>query len=650
MISAIDWIAFWLVKALAACVRVLPIGWALALGRCAGRLIGMFHKRRRVAYANLKAAFGGTHAARELRATVRRMFEQGGMLFVELLRFPAMDRAYVDRHVSSPEYWKIPALMREGAPVLLVTGHVGNWEMSQIVVCLWGHPMTIIARDQKLTRLNDLLNAYRCRHGSNMVPKGIGVRGFIRELKSRGLVGVLGDQAGGRDGMRISLFGRRTTAARGIMALARRSGARVLVCFLTRVQGPNHHLSVEELPVPDTGDFERDVAEATQAYFRSLEEVVRAHPDQWLWGHKRWKHCWTKHVVAIQDGRAGHEAQTEALLSAFQELNATLQEPLVLHVRRIQVRYRSALARKLLYLLAPLLYPWAQGRLGVLRAFLAPECAREIASAYADLVVSAGSSALPILHLLAQENMARRIAVMEAPFPYSLFPYDLAVIPEHDRPTAVRKAFFATLAPSLVRPEAARAAGDELRRSRVLGVGPFIGVMIGGSTGSWSLDRAHVHHLMEVLLATAESLGARLLVTTSRRTDGPSASLLRRLCRDTPRVALFIDAQRDNFPGAVLAMLGLADVVCVTADSISMVSEAVSARKPVLVFEPFAGRAPAKHAKFLRALAARHLIVRSGPERAWEDICRAAAASEEAFDAAEREREALKARLREVLA
>ncbi len=646
----IDWIAYWLVKGLSRLLNSLPIAWALGVGRAVGRVLGVFHKRKSVAYANLKAAFGSSASAKDLGRIVRGMFEQGGMFLVELLRFPRMDSAYIDRHVSIPAFWKIPSLLAQGHPVILLTGHVGNWEMSQIASSLWGQPVTIIARDQKLTRLNDLLNTYRSSHGSKILPQGAGLRGFIRELKRPGLVGILGDPSGGREGLRIPLFGRETTAARGAIELALRTRARVLVNFITRAQGPNHHIALEELPLPESGDFERDVEEATKAYFRKLEDVVRAHPEQWLWGHKRWKHCWTKHVVVLQDGRAGHEAQTEALVAAFQEINATLEEPLDLRVRRIRVRYRTRFARALLYLVAPLFYPWAQGRLAFLRAFLVPDCAREVESAYADLVVSAGSSLLPILHLMAKESMAKRIAVLKAPFPYSLFSYDLAVIPEHDRPTAVRRAFFAILAVSCVRPELARSAGEDLRRSRVLGVGPFIGVLIGGSTGSWKLERAHVDHLMDTLLVTAESLGAKLLVSTSRRTDESSAALLRALARDNPRFALFVDAERDNFPGAVLALLGLSDVVCATADSVSMISEAVGARKPVLVFEPFTGRGPAKHERFLGALAARGLIVRSHPDRAWEDVCRAAAAGEQAFEAAEREREALKTRLREVLA
>lgn len=640
----IDWAGYYAVRAFAVAVRRLSPESACALGRSLGTVAHILSGRRRVAYADLKAAFGARYDAAARRRLVRRHYEHLGLCLIELLRFPLLTRETVERDIAIPELTRFYEAIHQERGVLLLTAHLGNWELLQIVSGIFGKPIYALMRDQKYPRLNGLLNEFRKSRGSGVVSLGMGLRDLLRALRRSELVGVLGDQSAGKhQGLIVSFFGRKTTIPTGAFELASRTGAVLLPAFITRRENEKHDIYLgAPVSVPrDTSEAEA-FRPAVESYVHTLEALITKHPEQWLWAKKRWKYSWTKRLVILSDGKPGHYKQSEAVAEAFQQVTSQYGRPGVEYtVKRIEVRFRSALHRILFFLFGLTARPWAQGHLAWLRLFLTPESAREVEEAGADFVISAGSSLVPVNLWLARENNAKSAVVMKPPFPYNFLRYDLAVVPAHDKGPVPAEAVRTALTLSVPRAE-----DEELLslQSELRDPGSVkIAVFLGGPTKGYEMKTETIRELLRILEQVPDG---DYLVTTSRRTPAAVVSLLEH--SPGSRCQKFVDGSRDTRAGWVPVFLDLAKIVIVTEDSISMISESVGSGKRVIILA--AGEEatlPAKHRRFTRMLEQKSAAVRAtvsdlaGKLRAADDLPSA--------DLARREFEQLQKRLQEIL-
>ena len=518
--EGIDWPGYWILRGGAFLAQRLPLEFALALGRNLGGLVSLFHKRRRVAYANLKAAFPES-TARQRKGWVREMFEQLGMTAVEITRFPILRKEDVDRYVAASAAHRDHYLKfrRDKKSAILLTAHFGNWEFSQMAEALWGRPLAVLARRQKHKRLDRLLNSFRECHGSVSIGKGAGIRGLIRVLRRGEVVGVLGDQSGGREGVWVRFFGRLTTSPRGPMALALRFGVSILPVFFIRHKGPYHELCFEPpLPIVQTGDSEKDIQVNTQNYIRLLESYIRKYPSQWLWAHKRWKWTRTQRITVLSDGKPGHVKQSEELVRQMMQIGDEKNPPYEFSVEKIEVRFRSPWHKKLFSLAAFFFLPWAQGRLGGFRFFFTPECAQALEKTNPDLVISTGASLVPLNLCLQRENLAKSAVLMKPAFPYNLFRYDLALVPYHDRGLMPRGSFrihgALSGASSDLFETSKNRLGESIRDPRKV----KLCVFLGGETRNFKPTLSEIEHLLREIDRASEKLGGDFLLTTSRRT------------------------------------------------------------------------------------------------------------------------------------
>lgn len=193
--------------------------------------------------------------------------------------------------------------------------------------------------------------------------------------------------------------------------------------------------------------------------------------------------------------------------------------------------------------------------------------------------------------------------------------FDLAIVPEHDRVKENSHVVSTLLTPTIIDAQYAQArAADFQKRFHLSDVsghygGPNIALLIGGDTPDFSLSPEQIETINTQLKATVSSLKGQLFVTTSRRTDPEIDRLCEQDYANYFACALLVIANKKNIPDTVAAMVGLSDIVVVSGESISMVSEAVSAEKYVLVFMPQKKvKALTKQERFLQRLAEVGLI------------------------------------------
>ena len=174
----------------------------------------------------------------------------------------------------------------KGRGVLVSTAHLGNWELSAFAHAWMTGPMHIVVRPLDNPRIDTLVERYRALSGNHIIEKKDAARGILKALKSGGAVGILIDQNTTLDqGVFIDFFGQKACAGTAFAKLAHHSGAAVVPGFALWSDEERRYILRFYPEIEMTGD----VCEDTQRIHAQLESVIRQHPDQWLWIHRRWK-------------------------------------------------------------------------------------------------------------------------------------------------------------------------------------------------------------------------------------------------------------------------------------------------------------------------------------------------------------------------
>lgn len=646
----LDEISYRIIRRLGGWLQHMDEEKALRWGRRVGRLLYPLSGRRRIAYADLKAVFGSQYTAQDRWRIVRHHYEHLGQMGVELMRLPVFDKRAMERRVRVRNFERYAETAQHQGAILL-TAHLGNWELAQVLSALHGKPLHVLARSQKYRRLNHYLNTLRESHGSRVISRGIGIRDILRALRRKEVVGMLGDQdAGKTGGLIVRFLGRKTTMPTGAFELARRADVPVLPCFIVRTADGCHEVHIEERwdsPQGGRADSLESLRPAVEYYTRLLEKHICDYPEQWLWAAKRWKYCWTKHLVVLSDGKAGHEKQAQAVVEQFKKIHSQYgREGMEYFSKKIEVRFRSKWHRRIFPWFAFFFYPWVQGRLGILRHFLVKESAEQLEQTYADFVISAGASLVPINVLMARECQAKSIVLMKPSFPFNLFHFDLAIIGRHDTGLVPSETFRTLLTLSPITEETLEEDARKLCRFLRNPEKVKRSVFLGGPTRHYRMDVGGVKELVKIL--ESSSAYGDYLITTSRRTPLEVVRFLKNHVARSEHCQLLTVASENNPPETVGGMMGLSEILIVTADSISMISEAVRSGKKVIVLELTTEDLPGKHRRFKEILEREEAVILANLGNLREKFTEAAARSG-GRHIAKKEETALMGRLEKIL-
>jgi KDO2-lipid IV(A) lauroyltransferase len=184
------------------------------------------------------------------------------------------------------------AAQARGKGVLIVTGHLGAWELSSFYHSLMGYSMGMVIRRLDNRRLDDYVNRIRCLHGNRVLHKDDFARGLLTAMRAGETVGILMDtNMRPPQGMFVEFFGHQACTASGLARVALKTGAAVLPGFMVWEAAERKYVLRfgPELEFTCSGDAEADAQAATQLCASATEEWIRRYPDQWLWIHRRWK-------------------------------------------------------------------------------------------------------------------------------------------------------------------------------------------------------------------------------------------------------------------------------------------------------------------------------------------------------------------------
>ena len=273
-------------------VRLLPRGLArtagVAISAVAFRALG---RLRRVGLRNLELAFPGITAG-ERETILRSEYRNLGFLLAEFCKMPGYTAATASRFIRYEGLENYLRARERGKGVLVLTGHLGAWELSSFYHSLMGMPMGMVIRRLDNPLVDEFVNRIRCLHGNRVIHKDDFARGLIASMRAGETVGILMDtNMTPPQGVFVPFFGVPACTASGMARIAEKTGAAVLPGFLLWEQREQKYVLHfgEELEIVHTEDAEQDVLTNTATFTAAIERYVRQYPDQWLWMHRRWK-------------------------------------------------------------------------------------------------------------------------------------------------------------------------------------------------------------------------------------------------------------------------------------------------------------------------------------------------------------------------
>ena len=231
-------------------------------------------------------------AVAERRKLLRESFRALGRQlaeFAQMSRYTAAQSMRLFRYEGLENYL---AARAKGTGVLVLTAHLGSWELSSFLHSLRGYPMSMVIRRLDNPRVDELVNGIRTLHGNRVLHKDDFARGILKAMHRGETVGILMDtNMTPPQGVFVPFFGVDACTASGLARVALRSGAAVLPGFLIWEPAEGRYVLHfgPELTLIESGDPEADAVANTALFNRTLEHYIRLYPEQWLWVHRRWK-------------------------------------------------------------------------------------------------------------------------------------------------------------------------------------------------------------------------------------------------------------------------------------------------------------------------------------------------------------------------
>jgi lauroyl/myristoyl acyltransferase len=270
-------------------VWVLPLKWSYRLAEAISDWHYCWsHKDRRAVTKNMQFILSNTD---HLQHHVREVCRNFGRYLVEFFCMKRLtDNAKWTERVQVEHLDRIETALSRGKGAILLTAHIGNWELGGVILGKLGYPVLAVALPHKERVVNLWFNRQRTDNGVEVVPPNAALRRCLNRLRNNQLVALVGDRDFGGSGIPINFFGQRTVFPKGPVAFAAKTGAAIVPVYLMRKGDGLFRLMISEPMFPDTWELndERAWPSMIQQYAQDIEAKVRAYPNQWMMFREFW--------------------------------------------------------------------------------------------------------------------------------------------------------------------------------------------------------------------------------------------------------------------------------------------------------------------------------------------------------------------------
>ena len=245
---------------------------------------------KRAVKSNLQVILG---SEKNMSFLAREVFRNFGRYLVEFFRMKTtLDTEYIKKNIQTINVDRLHQVLEKKKGGILLTAHIGNWEMGAAVMSLLGYPVVAIALPHKERPVNDLFNTQREACGIAVIPTNVAVRRSLEALKENKFIALVADRDFNANGLEMDFLGKKALIPRGAVVFSVKTGAPIIPCFLIRNPDDSFTLELDDIIFP-LEVMEDNVPEETmltvmQQYIAVIEKKIRQYPTQWLMFRKFW--------------------------------------------------------------------------------------------------------------------------------------------------------------------------------------------------------------------------------------------------------------------------------------------------------------------------------------------------------------------------
>jgi len=239
-------------------------------------------KERSSVLENLKTILMSSSQNGELRAIARDVFRNFAKYLVDFFRFSRMDLEYVNKFVKLEGLSNIDEALESGKGVIMLSAHIGNWELGGFVLGTLGYPINAVVLTHRNEKVNDFFKNQRAAGKMKSIEFGASLRSCYKALKNNELLALLGDRDFSNNGISMEFCGKPVVMPKGPAVLSYRTGALIVPCFITRNSDDTFTIVFEKPIRPEASDYEDSAVKSImRRYLPLIESYVKRYPGQW---------------------------------------------------------------------------------------------------------------------------------------------------------------------------------------------------------------------------------------------------------------------------------------------------------------------------------------------------------------------------------
>lgn len=250
---------------------------------------------RNAVWENLKVIFPDK-SNKEIRGIRRRMFRNFAKYLADFFRFPKVDKEYIRDNVKIENIHYFDQALKRGKGVIVITAHLGNWELGGGVIALSGYPFWVVALSHENQKVNEFFISQRQSKGIQVIPLGSAARQCLNLLKENKMVALVGDRDFTEKGIKVDFFGRETFLPLGPAFLSMKTQSSIVMGFMLRNPDDTFtltihkpiELNINEQNTQNQQNKEEYLLKIIDSYKGVIEDYIREYPDQWYMFRRFW--------------------------------------------------------------------------------------------------------------------------------------------------------------------------------------------------------------------------------------------------------------------------------------------------------------------------------------------------------------------------
>jgi len=561
---------YYLASVIQKILEKIPLSLCFVLGELTGFLLSLNRKKWEISFRNIKSVFE-KKSNREIKTIIRRSFRNFGLSLIESL-------------IAARLYRKVELRGRENIGEdggILVAIHEGSWELYNFFIAK-ELKYKMFAKEQKQKSFDKFLSELRKKYRLDVC---FTLKNAIKAMREGFLIGMVVDHGAEDNALNIEFFSHSVPTPKGAVYLAKKLNKKIYPCFGYRKKGFSHVIEVGK-PISTEGVDEYTLLTKLNKIY---EKYLTEHPWEYLWFYKRFKRKKDIDILLLSDGKAGHLKQSKALLSIFKEGDFRVRSKV------IEIKPDNKAARFFYEICAFFSGKHCLGCGTCLNYIRDKEALKEIKESYADIVISAGSSVAFTNRIVASAIGAKSVVILRPNTPRRKF--DLSIIPSHDRISANDSVI---IKGALSYPENTAEKSENCKKFFNLDNSRKVSFFCGGYLSDKKMYFENLKLFLTELKEFSRKNNFKLLISTSRRTQKEIEELVEKEMQGCKNLEAIVVASRQNYDFVFEGFVNSSEIVFVSSESISMISEVLAFKKPCVcvLLEKYID----KHKVFLQSL------------------------------------------------